>query len=130
MSKVRVLSIVIGAVLIVSVILIAKAIGPQVGAVSSLPPVGFGDLRIFESRQSLSVSQAQGGALYAGMGDLHLVEAMAFTSNFGAQAGSGLYAGMGDLHLFETSGSLSNPNSEGSGNLYVGMGDLHRFESR
>jgi len=56
MLKNRYLIIVVGALLIVAVYLIANAIGPQVGAVSSQPPVGFGDLRYAESQLSSSNS--------------------------------------------------------------------------
>ena len=68
MLKNRYLIIVVGALLIVAVYLIANAIGPQVGAVSSQPPVGFGDLRYAESQLSSSNSSP------ASMADLRRFE--------------------------------------------------------
>ena len=68
MLKNRYLIIVVGALLIVAVYLIANAVGPQVGAVSSQPPVGFGDLHYAESQLSSSNSSP------ASMADLRRFE--------------------------------------------------------
>jgi len=68
MFKNRFIGIVAGAVLIVAIILIVNAIGPEVGAVSSSSPVGIGHLRSFEAQQAKALTSP------GGMGDLRRFE--------------------------------------------------------
>lgn len=69
MFKNRFISIVAGAVLLVAIILIVNAIGPEVGAVSSSSPVGIGHLRSYEAQQAKALTSP------GGMGDLRRFEA-------------------------------------------------------
>lgn len=103
MLKNRYLIIAGGAILIVAVYLIANAIGPQVGAISSQPPVGFGDLRYAEAQLSSSNSSP---ITSVSMADLRRFELQQSSSNTGA--GSAL-----DAMRWRTAGrnAISNPGS-------------------
>ena len=88
------LGVLVGALLILALILVSKAVGPLVGAEkSSLSYNGMGDLQSFEAQLSNAGSGAQGMIRsYSGMGDLHLLDAQSFIS---------VNPGMGDLQRFE-----------------------------
>jgi hypothetical protein len=157
MAKNSFVRMVIGAFLIVALILIAKSIGPKVGAFSEFYSIGFGDLRSLEAPEAGSVNQSfEIGGGNIGMGDLRFMEAQQFGTAAGSfESGTG-YLGMGGLHLYEAQSEAaiakyeSSPSYSGMGGLhfiearqvgasvgrlvsstgYSGMGDLHLFESR
>ena len=117
MYKNRFLGVIVGAILIVTVILISKAVGPLTGAEkSSRSYAGMGDVQYFDAERSIAGSGIQGSSRsYAGMGDLQRFGSQLSIAGSGVQGNRRSYAGMGDLHLLEAQSPISsNP----------GMGDL------
>ena len=154
MNKIRIFSLIGGAVLVVGVILVALGFkaAPKAEGSSSVF-TGFGDLRVYENqlalsnrgaqesysssvevgenirrseaRQSLLASKPQMNSnSYAGFGDLRLYEEKLAFAARGEQAINRSSAGMGDLQRYEAQKALSGIGSQS------GMGDLRRYRAK
>ena len=118
MSTARITRIFVGAILIAAVVLVFKAIGPQVAAVSTnMAPVGIGELRSYEAAQS-------GRSTGLGLGDLRFFEASQSRAA-GSVSRSSSSAGFGQLRLLEAQQAAELASTT----AYAGMGDLRFFEA-
>ena len=160
MNKIRIFSLIGGAVLVVGVILVALGFkaAPKAEGSSSVF-TGFGDLRVYENQLALSNRGAQesysssvevgenirrsearqsllaskpkmNSNSFAGFGDLRLYEEKLALAARGEQAINRSSAGMGDLQRYEAQKALAGIGSQGSSAAYTGMGDLQRYEAQ
>jgi hypothetical protein len=97
---------------------------------STRPSAGIGDLRWFESQQSIpNAGAGENGHTYAGTGDLRRFEAAQAVPNTGSQESGHTYAGTGDLRRFDAQQVIPDKGGQESSSSYTGRGDYQIFEA-
>jgi hypothetical protein len=128
MNKKRILVVVGGSILVLSIVLVALGfnLSPRAEG-SSIPYVGMGEVQRFDASQSKTVKGLVVGSIASGMGSLQRYDASQPKAN-NHQVVAGIASGMGEVQRFDAVQSIA---LEGNAvrSISTGMGDLHRYES-
>jgi hypothetical protein len=114
MDKKRILSVIVGATLIIAVVLVALGYNAAPKATgSSVSSTGFGDLRRFENQSALSGKAVTASSYYdASIGNLRRFEGQPSLVTSRVQGNSATSTGMGDLRRYEAKQVITAPEAE------------------